>query len=159
MNHKLTGAAAAAVLTLTGLTACGGGGSSAADYCPDVKAADAQFSGLSSPSELNEDTFSKLKDAVHKIADEAPDDIKPTWTSVDNALEELDNTLKDAGLSMDDFGDLTKGNLPPNMTIGQAQALAKKLQNIDTSALTSAGTKIQSEVKSKCNFQLKNLGD
>ncbi len=158
MNHRLTGVVAAAVLVLAGLTACGGGGSSAADYCPDIKAADSQFSGLNNPTQLNEATFTKLKNAIDKIAGEAPSDIKPTWTSVDHALAQFDQTLKDAGLSMNDLGNLTKGKLPPNMTIGQAQTLAKKLESIGSGPLNTAGSKITSEVKSKCHYDMQNLG-
>jgi cytochrome c556 len=77
---------------------------------------------------------------------------------VDSQLIFLQNAMKDAGLTMDDFASLAKGQTPPNFDTSKLPALEKKLESFDTTGLTAASTKIQTEVKSDCNVDLKNLG-
>ena len=156
MNFKLTGAVAATILAISGLTACGGSDSSSSsgDYCGDLKSAQSNLSNIGSLDTVTPDKFNAVLDAVHKIADEAPADIKPSWTLLSSGFDSFKQILADAGLSISDLGDIEKGNLPGNLTIAKAQELAQKLQNIDTSGFSAAQTKIETEVKSKCNIDL-----
>jgi hypothetical protein len=157
MTFKLTGAAVAAVLAISALTACGGSDNNASasgNYCDDLKSANTQLTGLDNPLQLTSDKFNQIQQSVHDLADEAPDDVKPSWNALADAFDNLESTLSDAGLSIDDLANLAKGKLPKNLTIGQAQALGKKLQSIGSPALNQAESKIKAEAKKDCNVTL-----
>jgi hypothetical protein len=159
MIIKLTGAAVAAVLSMTALAACGGGSDNASGgsgYCTDLKAAKANLSGLNSVDQLTGEKYQELSDAVHTIAGEAPADVKGSWTLIDNQLTLLQNAMKDAGLSMDDFAKLAQGQNPPNVDPSKLPALLSKLKSFDSTGLDTASTKIQNEVKSECHFDLES---
>jgi hypothetical protein len=170
---------AAALMTLTALAGCGGDDNSAGDttgthggggqtstpppsvtqpafgggsYCDDLKSAKAQLSGLD--GNFTADKFTAINLAVHKIADEAPGDIKDSWTLVADEFDGLQKALSDAGLSMDDFSKLTQGGAP-SIDPTKLQALQKALQSFDTKGLTQATNKITAEVKSECGIGLK----
>ena len=71
MNFKLTGAVAATILAISGLTACGGSDSSSSsgDYCGDLKSAQSNLSNIGSLDNVTPDKFNAVLDAVKKIAD------------------------------------------------------------------------------------------
>ncbi len=186
--NKLLGAGAAALLTVTVLAGCGGGGDNSAPsglgtttstgdttpsagdtttsggdtpsgglgdtsaYCDDIKTATTQLSGLSGA--FTGDKFAAVNLAVHHIADEAPSDIKGSWTLVANEFDSLTQALADAGLSMDDFSKLTQGGAPPSIDPAKLAKLQTALQGFDTKGLSTATNKIQAQVKSECGIDL-----
>lgn len=157
---KILGAAAASVLTLTVMAGCGGGSShnSSSGYCGDVKDTASKLNGLSDPTSFTDAKYTALTTAVHNLAGEAPTDVKPSWTLIENQFTMLHSALADAGLSMDDFAKLTKGQVP-SLDPSKLQALETKLQSFDTKGLGTAADKIQSEVKSECNIDLNSLSN
>lgn len=153
--NKTLGAGAAALMTVTVLAGCGGSGSSSGgSYCDDIKTASNQLSGLGSGSSFTAGKFDAVNTAVHKIADEAPSTIKSQWTIVADQFDALIKAISDAGLSMDDFGKLSQGGTPPSIDPAKLTALTNALKNFDAQGLSAATSKIQTQVKSDCNFDL-----
>jgi hypothetical protein len=156
---KLLGAATAAILTATVLAGCGGdnNSSSGGGYCDDIKSTSTDLKDLGKTDAFTADKFTAITDAVHKIAGEAPSDIKPSWTLIDTQFSFLTKTLADAGVSMDDFSKLASGQTPSGLDPAKMAALGAKLQQFDTAGLDSATTKIQNQVKSDCDIDLDAL--
>lgn len=153
--NKILGAGAAALMTVTVLAGCGGGDDSGGggSYCDDVKTASTQLSDLGGDA-FTGDKFEAVNIAVHTIADEAPSDIKGSWTLIATEFDSLEQALSDAGLSMDDFSKLTQGGAPPSIDPAKLQDLQTALQGFDSQGLSDAANKIQTQVKSDCNIDL-----
>ena len=140
------------------LAGCGGGGGNSTDtYCKDLKAAKADFSGLSS-STPDFNKFDQIIKTFHKLAKDAPSEVEPDWKTLDGALTTLQKDLADAGLSMKDLGPISQGQLPPGMTQEQLGALAPKLQaafgKLDNEKFKKASDKIEKHAKSTCKVDL-----
>jgi hypothetical protein len=138
------------------LAGCGGGNSTDT-YCKELKTAKADFSGLSS-STPDFNKFDQIISTFHKLAKDAPSEVKPDWETLDGALTTLQKDLADAGLSMKDLGPISKGQLPAGMTQQQLQALAPKLQlafgKLENDKFQKASDKIEKHAKTTCKVDL-----
>lgn len=151
--NKIAGVGVASLLSVSALAGCGGSSSSSsATYCNDVKAASNQFKGLST-ADLANGNLADLFAAVHKIAGEAPSDIKASWTVLDTKFGALKAAMAKAGVSLDDFGKLTRGDTS-GIDPTKLAALATFFKNFDTAGIDTATKKITPEVKSECGFDL-----
>ncbi len=143
-------------LTATVLAACGSSGSgssSSGDYCSELKADKAYFESLSgSNADLSnlDQVFSK----VHTLADDAPDNISDDWKTLDDAISTIENALKDAGIKPSDLAAIQKGQVPPGVDISKLQALAPKLQSLNSSDVTDAANNIAADAKKSCDVDL-----
>ncbi len=54
-------------------------------------------------------------DALHKLADEAPDEVQDDWKTIDDAITSLEDAMDEAGLSPDDLAGLQNGQLPKDV--------------------------------------------
>jgi predicted small secreted protein len=153
-----TTAIMSAVVLSAGLVAgCGGGGdgssSGSSDYCKDLKAAKADFGSLDSSSP----DFDKFDDALnrfHELADEAPSDVDADWKKLDGALTTLEKALDDAGLTVEDLGKISSGQLPEGVSQEDLTELAPKLQNAFGPDVEKASDAITKHAKSKCGVDL-----
>jgi hypothetical protein len=132
-------------------------GSSAGDYCAQLKDAKADFDTLDSDSP----DFSKFDDAIarfHELADAAPSEVADDWKTLDGALTTMEKALSDAGLKIEDLGAITAGNLPEGMTAEDLQAIGPKLQTafsgLETDEVEKAGDAIEKHAKSECGVDL-----
>jgi len=146
------------VLSASVLTGCGGGGGSSTDaYCKDLKAAKADFSSLGS-STPDFGKFSDVIDTFHKLAGDAPSEVKSEWKTLDSAMSTLQKDLKDAGLSFDDLGPISQGQMPEGMTQDDLTKLGPTLQKafakLDDPKFKKASDKIEKHAKSECNVDL-----
>jgi hypothetical protein len=156
---RILSAAAAAALGLCLLTACGdddgGGGGKAAgsggDYCSDLKDAKKEVDALKAGdfSDLEETT-----DAMHELADEAPDAIKDDWETLVDGVDKLVEALKKAGLDDDDMATLQSGQIPDGVDMAALQGLMTEIQALDTEAFTAAGDSINKHAKDECGVDL-----
>ena len=150
---KISGAGIAVLLCASALAGCGGSDdSSSGGYCDDIGAARTQFKDLSD-SDITGDNFSAIQDTIHKIADEAPDDVESSWTLLANQFDALQSALDDAGVSMDDFSKITSGDTS-GIDPSKLTDLTTALQNFDTDGIASATTKITTEVKDECDIDM-----
>ena len=146
------------VLSASMLAGCGGGGGNSTDaYCKDLKAAKADFAALDS-STPDFDAFSKAIDTFHKLADKAPSAVSTEWKTLDGAFTTLEKDLKDAGLTLEDLGKITQGQIPDGMTAQDLQEVTPKLQavftKLDDEKFKKAGDTIEKHAKKECNVDL-----
>ena len=132
-------------------------GSSAGDYCDQLKDAKADFDTLESDTP----DFSKFDDAIarfHELADGAPSEVADDWKTLDGALSAMEKALADAGLKIEDLAAITAGQLPEGMTAEDVQALGPKLQTafsgLETDEVEKAGDAIEKHAKSECDIDL-----
>jgi cytochrome c556 len=146
------------VLSAGLVAGCGGGGGNSTDaYCKDLKAAKADFAALDS-STPDFDAFSKAIATFHKLADKAPSDISAEWKTLDGGFSTLEADLKAAGLTLQDLGKITQGQIPEGMSAEDIQAATPKLEEtfkkLDDPKFKKAGDTIEKHAKDKCGVKL-----
>ena len=159
---RITAAVSTLVLSAAVVAGCGSGdgdGTSAGsgDYCKSLEAAEAEFAALGSGTT----DFTLLSDAIdtfHDLADGAPPEVSAEWKTVEAAFTALEDGLADAGLSFEDLGAITSGDLPDGMTTDELTALGPKLEetfsSLDEKDVDEAGEKIEKHAKSECGIDL-----
>ena len=154
MRTRTLAALSTLVLSASLLAGCGGGSSSSSDsYCKELKAAKADFSSLGSGSA----DFSKFDEVIatfHKLSGDAPSEVKSEWKTLDGAITTLENALKDAGIKPSDLAAMQNGQLPKGVDMAKLQALAPKLQALNSSDVSTAADKIAADAKKNCNVDL-----
>ncbi len=147
------------VLSASLLAGCGsdGGGSSAADYCDDLKAAKSDFAALESDTP-DFKAFEDALDTFHELADAAPSEVEAEWKTMDKAFTALTDGLEDAGLSLEDLGTISSGQMPDGMTAEEVQKVMPELQktfeSLSTDEVEKAGDKIEKHAKDECGVDL-----
>ncbi|WP_028652056.1 hypothetical protein [Nocardioides halotolerans] len=149
-------AAAAVALGLTLLTACGdddGGGKAggSGDYCKDLKSAKKEVDALKGGDFSD---LQKTTDAMHQLADEAPDEIKDDWETLVKGVDKLVDALKKAGLDDDDMAALQSGQIPDGVDMAALQSLMTEIQALDTEEFQKAGDNINKHAKDECGVDL-----
>ncbi|MGA8987312.1 hypothetical protein [Aeromicrobium sp.] len=150
---------AGSVLLASTLVACGGGDGSSAggsggagsDYCKDVKKASKTFGKVSSG---NVGQLDKAFATFHKLADEAPSDIKDDWKRLDGAITTVEKALKDAGLKFSDLAKLQSGQVPEGVDVAKLQGLAGEMSKLGSADFTKASNAIQAHAKKVCKVDL-----
>jgi hypothetical protein len=136
------------------LTGCGGGDSGeGSSYCDDLKSAQEEFSAFNSDNPDAAD-LEKAIDRFHQLADEAPDEVKDDWATLDGALQDFQQALEDAGLTMDDLAKIQNGEMPENFDPAKLQELAPKLQSLGDQDFQDAADNIEKHAKDECNVDL-----
>jgi hypothetical protein len=145
-------------MAATVLVACGsngGGSSSAGDYCSELKADKAYFATLNG-SNPDLSRLDEVFQRMHTLADDAPDDVAADWKTLDGAVTTIENALKEAGIKPSDLAAIQKGQMPPGVDMAKLQALAPKLQALNSSDVSAAADRIASNAKDKCGVDLKS---
>ncbi len=152
---RILSAAAAAALGLCLLTACGDDdgakASGSGDYCKDLKTTKKQVDAL------NDGDFSDLKkttDAMHELADEAPDEIADDWDTLLKGIDKLVAALKEAGLDDADMASLQSGQIPDGVDMDALQGLMEEIQGLSTPEFEKAGDAINKHAKDECDVDL-----
>lgn len=163
---KISLAVAGVVLLGSTLAACGGsdgsdgGGSTnggdasggGGDYCQDIKAAKKTFSGVTGSSAAGlEDAFATF----HKLADEAPSDVKDDWKVLDEAATTIEDGFKEAGIKLSDLDDIQAGKLPEGLDASKLTSLATKLSDLTGQKFTDAQEAIAKQALADCKVDLK----
>ncbi|MCL3819088.1 hypothetical protein [Aeromicrobium wangtongii] len=149
---------ATVVLLGTSLAACsgsdsegGGSGSDSSAYCKDVAKAKPVFEDLATGD------LSKLEEGLntfHRLADEAPSDLKDDWRSLDDAATSIEKALKESGLKFSDLPAVQQGQIPPGVDVTKLTTFAADLQKLNTSAFDEARAAIAKQAKDTCNVKL-----
>lgn len=148
MKHKLV-LVAVATLVAGVLSACGGGSGDTEAYCDSLKQAKTDVEAL---SDQDLDKFDEAFQTIHEVAGDAPDDVKDDWKVLDDALNEMETALEDAGLELSDLGSLQSGQLPEGVDQAKLLALGEKMQNIASEEVEQAGDNIQKHAKDECDL-------
>jgi hypothetical protein len=152
---RILSAAAAAALGLCLLTACGddsgdkAGGSG--DYCSDLKDAKKEVDALKG-GDLKD--IEKTVDTMHKLADEAPAEIKGDWQTLVAGVDKLVAALKKAGLDDEDMATLQSGQIPDGVDMSSLNELMTEIKSLDTDEFQKAGDNINKHAKDKCGVDL-----
>ncbi len=153
---RILSAAAAAAFGLCLLTACGddGGGSASdggGDYCSELKDAKKEVDAL---KEGDFSDLEKTTDAMHSLADHAPDEIKDDWEILVTGVDKLVDALKKAGLDDADMATLQSGQIPDGVDMTALQSLMTEIQALDTTEFQDAGDAINKHAKDECGVDL-----
>lgn len=152
---RILSAVAAAALGLCLLTACGDdSGDKAAgsgDYCKDLKSTKKEVDAL---KDGDFSDLQKTTDAMHKLADEAPDEIKKDWDTLVKGVDKLVAALKKAGLDDADMATLQSGQIPDGVDMAALQGLMTEIQALDTPEFQKAGDAINKHAKDECDVDL-----
>ncbi len=127
---RILSLAAAAALGLSLLTACGddgGGSSGSGDYCDDLKAAKKKLDTIKG-GDLS--TLSETADDIHKLRDEAPDEIKDDWEILSDGFDKIIAAFEKAGLTDEDVAALQSGQLPDDVDMAALQAAMTEIQDL-----------------------------
>jgi hypothetical protein len=140
-------AGAASALLIAGLTACSGGDGPDSDYCKDLEASAPKFAALRTNDTAQlEDVFK----ASHKLAAEAPGEVKDDWEVLDEGMTGIEKALKDAGIKFSDFAELQQGKIPEGVDMEKLQGLPAKFQKLDSPAFDKASKNIGRHAKDVC---------
>ena len=160
---KLLAIASVVVMSAT-LSSCGGddgdgGGASSGgggDYCDQIETIKSNFEDLDF-SALSDDTFTDLRDSVSNLEDAAPDDVKDDWATLGDALDQFNQILADAGLTLDDLQAISEdpSNLPDDVDLAALQELGTKMAEVSENGdFEAAGDAITENVKEECGIDL-----
>jgi phage-related minor tail protein len=145
-------ALATAALVAATLAGCGGSDDGPdSEYCKDLKAASTQFDSLSS------NNVSKLDEAFktfHTLADEAPEEVKDDWTTLDKGIVQVEKALQEAGLKFSDFAELQEGKMPEGVDVTKLQGLASEFQKLDSAEFEKSSKAIEKHAKDVCKVNL-----
>lgn len=153
---KLFQALAGVILLGGALTACSGsddGGDSGAssDYCKDLRAAKSDLKTLADGDVAEFDTALAT---MHKLADEAPGDIKDDWAVLDGAVTKIEDAFSDAGIELSDLEEIQAGRVPEGVDASKLASLGATLNDINSEKYTDASKNIEKHAKDTCNVDL-----
>jgi hypothetical protein len=147
--------AAAAALGLSLFTACGGddggGGADGGDYCDDLKAAKKNLDTIEG-GDLS--SLGDTADQIHKLRDEAPDEIKDDWEVLADGFDKIIAAFEKAGLDEEDIANLQSGQLPDDVDMAELQAAMTEIQDLGGEEFEKAGDNIAKHAKDECGIDL-----
>jgi hypothetical protein len=147
--HGRSRAFLAGVMTIAALSACSGGDGPDSDYCKDLEAAEPSLESLkSNGAEQLQDVFK----VTHKLADEAPGDVKDAWETYDEAISSIEKALEDAGVGPKELASLQRGEVPDGVDQEKLRGLPATFQKLDSPAVAKASTQIATHAKEVCKL-------
>lgn len=152
---RILSAAAAVALGLTLFTACGDDdGGSAGDggsYCDDLKSAKKNLDSIEG-GDLS--TLEETSDQIHKLADEAPDEIEDDWKVLSDGFDKIIEAFEKAGLDADDIANLQSGQIPDDVDMAELQQAMSEIEELSGEEFTKAGDAIAKHAKDECKIDL-----
>ncbi len=147
---------AAVTLTAGLLAGCGGddggsGGGDADGYCDTIEQADKDISSLEG-GDL--EGLDKAIDAIHEIADDAPDDVAGDWDVLDQAVTDLEAALEEAGVELSDLEGIANGEIPEGFDPAKLATLSEDLSKIGSQEVQDASDNIAKHAKDECGVDL-----
>jgi hypothetical protein len=147
---RLRALAPALVLALLPLVGGCGGDNSIDAYCAQVQADSKKLAEITS----GEASGGALLDALpmlRALGDKAPDDLQDEWQTFLNALRNLDDALRNAGVEPDDFQD---GKPPAGVTALQLKAIQDAASQIGESDVVASVKGIEQQARDVCKVNI-----
>ena len=142
-------AVVASTLLIAVVSACSSGDGPDSDYCKDLEAAKPSLDSLkSNGAEQLQDVFK----VTHKLADEAPGDVKDAWETYDKAISAIEKALKDAGVGPKELVSLQRGEVPDGVDQKKLRGLPATFQKLDSPEVTKASNEIAKHAKDVCKL-------
>lgn len=141
--------AAAALAAVLVLVSAGCGGDPQESYCDALKSEQKAF------SEMQEDTSGlgllHHRSLLHRLADEAPDDLQDEWQTLLGALDAFAETLDEIGVEPDDFA---HGQPPAGLSEADRTRIANAASELSAEDVVVAADGIEQHAKDVCKLQL-----
>ncbi len=146
MRRRLLGA----VLALSVVVPAAGCGQDPIEsYCEDLSAHRKQIAEMldsSSPGAL----FSRL-DLLHDLAEKSPSDLQDEWQVFLDAVEGLQEALKDAGVKASDFD---AGKPPAGLAAADRKAITEAADQLASDDVVAAASGIEQQARDVCKINL-----
>jgi hypothetical protein len=148
-------AAAVVVLLAIGgvvwLLSSDGDGYDEAAYCDAYQSADEQLGSMDFTT-LDNAQFADLQQQVERLKDLAPPAVEDDWETLEEALEEFESILDDAGLTFDDLGGLAQGQLPEGVDAEDLSQLQTDLTEFTQRGdFEAAGNAVDEDAQTRCS--------
>ena len=147
MRSSRFAGAALALSLLVPLAGCGG--NSIDDYCDDLSAHRKEMADM--VESTSPDALLSHLPMLHDLADKAPEDLTDEWQVFLGALDELDKTIKDAGVKASDFED---GKPPAGISDADREAIAQAAGQIRAEQVVEASAGIEQQGRDVCKVNL-----
>lgn len=142
----LTGA-----LVLAPLTACSGGTGS---YCDDLDIAAEEFQDFDAvePAQLP-----GFFDTMQDLSESAPDEVGDAWQTVGGRIEDFQESVQGAGLSVEDLTDADSFDLS-DLDAAARQQLQQAAAALDTPDYQAALEEIRTHAQTECDIEFGPAG-
>ena len=91
---------------------------------------------------------------MHKLADEAPDEIKDDWEILFNGFDKIVAAFKKAGLDDEDIANLQSGQIPDDVDMAALQRPMDRDPEPRQRGVPGAGDNINKHAKDECGVDL-----
>jgi hypothetical protein len=126
--------------------ACGGGGD---EYCSAMSADQKLFAQMEDdPSGVG---LLAHRTALHRLGDQAPDDLSDEWQTFLGAVDAFAKVLDDAGVRPGDFVD---GQPPAGLSTDERTRIAHAASELASPDVVDAADGIEQQAKDVCKLQL-----
>lgn len=146
MRRRTALAALVVVLALAG-SSCGADPDKG--YCQALQADQELFGAM------QEDTSGlallKHRDALHRLADRSPDDLRDEWQTLLGAVDAFAQTLDDLGVKPEDFVD---GQAPAGLDAATRARIANAASELSSQDVVEAANGIEQQARDVCKLQL-----
>ena len=142
-------AAAAALLAVIAFAGSSCGGDPEARYCSALQADQEMFAAM------QEDTSGVAllthRPALHRLADQAPDDLSDEWQTFLGAVDAFAQTLDEVGVKPGDFVD---GQPPAGLDEAKRTRIANAAGELSAKDVVAAANGIEQQARDVCKLQL-----
>lgn len=135
-----------AVLAFAG-TSCGG--DPEAGYCNALQADQEMFAAMQ--DDTSGLALLQHRDALHHLADRAPDDLSDEWQTFLGAIDAFAQTLDEVGVKPGDFVD---GKPPAGLDDAARTRIANAASELSSEDVVTAANGIEQQARDVCKLQL-----
>ena len=136
----------AASLTLTGCS-----GNSTEAYCESLDDAKADIDALDAGDPT---AFASAFEKIREVAEEAPKEVEDDWDVLLSGVDDIESAFADAGLELDQLGDVMTGDIPEGVDMEKLSGLGETLQDIDGEEFNDATEAIEEHAEEECGITL-----
>ncbi len=134
------------------------GESGGGDYCAALEDAKAELDAVSGGDAGAIKGFADAFDTMRNVGEQAPDEVSAEWETVVAGIDQVEQAVEDAGLTMDDLAAVAESpdpeNLPDGVTIESLQQLGTEMQQLNSPELTAAQGAIDAHAQEECDITL-----
>ena len=142
-------AASAVLVAVLALAGSSCGADSEEGYCRALQADQELFAAMQ--DDTSGLALLKHRDALHRLADQAPDDLSDEWQTLLGAVDAFAQTLDELGVKPDDFVD---GQAPAGLDPAKRTRIANAANELASQDVVSAANGIEQQARDVCKLQL-----
>lgn len=119
-------------------------------YCDAYRDAESVFS-TGDILQPGPGSFDDLQERLREMKDLSPPELEDEWETLYSTITEFEDLLAEAGLSLDDIDEMTRGEIPEGVDITKLQELTTELMDLaEDDAAREASQAIQSDADTRC---------